>query len=267
MVPVQGAPVPAQGGVVPAQGTAVPAPGAGEPALDGEGATPLQLAMLPPDPVLARTAGLDIAVRYRPSGAGRMAGDWYDTLAMPGGDLLLVVGDVAGHGMDAVNGMVAARAAVRRLAAAGEGPPELLRKLNYGACHPADDGMTGTVVCGRYSPATRAMTWSRAGHLPPVLVRGGEARALEMPVGMMLGVDPDARYAELALPLVPGDALVLYTDGLIERRAASISDALADLVAVAGSAGPTADAHAARILATAASDTGDDACLLVVRVL
>jgi serine phosphatase RsbU (regulator of sigma subunit) len=215
---------------------------------------------------LAMAAGLDIAVRYRPAGTGLVAGDWYDTLLMPGGDLLLVVGDVAGHGVAAVTGMIAARSAVRALAAADESPSELLRKLNFGACH-AHDGTTGTIVCGRYNPATRVMRWGRAGHLPPVLVRDGAACALDVPHGLMLGVDTGARYDERDLHLLPGDTLLLYTDGLIERRAGSISDALADLEAAAIPAGPSADSHAARILASAASDTGDDACLLVVRVL
>jgi serine phosphatase RsbU (regulator of sigma subunit) len=215
---------------------------------------------------LARAAGLDIAVRYRPAGTNLVAGDWYDTLVMPSGDLLLVVGDVAGHGVDVVTGMVAARGAVRDLAAADESPPELLRKLNHGACRLAD-GITGTIVCGRYNPATRVMRWARAGHLPPVLVRDDAAWALDEPPGLMLGVDPEARYDERVLCLLPGDTLLLYTDGLIERRVGSISDALADLEAAAVPAEPSADRHAARILASAASDTGDDACLLVVRVL
>jgi hypothetical protein len=68
-------------------------------------------------------------------------------------------------------------------------------------------------------------------------------------------------------PLLAADTLLLYTDGLIERRAASISDALAEFAAAAVPAGPDADSHAARILASAASDTGDDACLLAVRIL
>lgn len=250
-------------------GPGVAAPGTGQDA-DGELATRLQRSVTLPDlmldPRLGKEAGLDIAVRYRPAGTGRVAGDWYDVLPMPGGDLLLVVGDIAGHGVSAVTAMVGARKALRGLADTGASPAELLRQLNYGACH-LTDGTTGTVICGRYNPARRELRWARAGHLPPVLVRDGAATTLPLPEGMLLGVDPAAEYAEVPLALRPDDTLLLYTDGLIERRAGSISDAIADLAAMARPGGPDAEAHATRIVAGAASDTGDDACLVVIRVL
>lgn len=239
---------------------------AGPEAGDHELATRLQFSLLPPDPRVARAAGVDIAVRYRPAGGGRqVAGDWYDVLPVPGGDLLLVVGDIAGHGVSAVTGMSSARNALRGLAGTGAGPRELLRQLNYGAVH-LTEGTTGTVICGRYHPATRMLRWARAGHLPPVLVRDGVASALDLPDGLLLGAQPDADYEEVSLQLRSGDTLLLYTDGLVERRAASISDSLADFVAAAVPGGPDADSHAARIFARAASDTGDDACLLACRI-
>jgi Stage II sporulation protein E (SpoIIE) len=250
-------------------GPGVAAPGTGADA-DGELATRLQRSVTLPDlildPRLGKEAGLDIAVRYRPAGTDRVAGDWYDVMPMPGGDLLVVVGDIAGHGVSAVTAMVGARKALRGLADTGASPAELLRQLNYGACH-LTDGTTGTVVCGRYNPARRELRWARAGHLPPVLVRDGAATPLPLPEGMLLGVDPAAEYAEVPLALRPDDTLLLYTDGLIERRATSISDAVADLAATALAVGPDAEAHASRIVAGAASDTGDDACLVVIRVL
>ena len=90
--------------------------------------------------------------------------------------MLLVVGDVAGHGIDAVTGMVAARNSLRGLAITGAGPAELLGMLNGVMCH-LTSGVVGTVVCGLYNPETRVLRWARAGHLPPVLVRGGTAAA------------------------------------------------------------------------------------------
>jgi hypothetical protein len=237
---------------------------------DAELATRLQRSVIVPDAPLdsrlAKDAGLDIAVRYRPAGTDRGAGDWYDVMPMPGGDLLLVVGDIAGHGVAAVTAMVGARRALRGLADTGASPAELLRQLNYGACH-LTDGLTGTVICGRYNPDRRELRWARAGHLPPVLVRDGAATTLPLPEGMLLGVDPAAEYAEVTLGLRPEDTLLFFTDGLIERRAVSISDVLADLAVTAQPGGPDAEAHASRIVAGAASDTGDDACLVVIRVL
>src|SRR6202035_2186286 len=97
-------------------------------------------------------AGVEVPVRYRPAEQGRLvAGDWYDALLLPDKKLLLVVGDITGHGIDAVTGMIAARNALRGLAATGAGPADLLKYLNYAAYH-LNEGMAGTVVCGRYDP-------------------------------------------------------------------------------------------------------------------
>jgi PAS domain-containing protein len=235
----------------------------------------LQQAIMPPDEQPVEAAGIDVAVRYRPVGEGYLVGgDWYDTLLLPGKDVLLVVGDVAGHGIDAVTGMVAARNSLRGLAITGAGPAQLLRLLNGVMCE-LTSGVIGTVVCGRYNPETHVLRWARAGHLPPVLVRGETASELPLPGGVLLGMDPDASYEEATQSLRPGDTLLLFTDGLIERRGESIIDVLGEFVAavtaVTSATGPggselTAAAQADRILASAVSDTGDDACLVAVRI-
>ena len=233
----------------------------------------LQQAIMPPDEQPVEAAGIDVAVRYRPVGEGHLVGgDWYDTLLMPSQDVLLVVGDVAGHGIDAVTGMVAARNSLRGLAITGSGPAELLRMLNGVMCD-LTSGVVGTVVCGLYNPDTSVLRWARAGHLPPVLVRGRTACELPLPGGVLLGMDPDATYEEATQSLEPGDTLLLFTDGLIEQRGESIVDVLREFVATvapvpAGQEGsqPTAAAQADRILATAVSDTDDDACLVAVRI-
>jgi serine phosphatase RsbU (regulator of sigma subunit) len=226
----------------------------------------LQRAIMPAGVRVMAAAGVDIAVRCLPAKPGSLvAGDWYDALQLPGGDLLFVVGDMAGHGIEAVTGMVTARNALRGLAVTGVDPDELIGKLNYTTCLFAE-GVTGTVICGRYSPGSRVLRWARAGHLPPVLVRGSAATVQPMPDGMLLGVQLESEYEQLELRLRSGDTLLFYTDGLIERRAASISDALAEFAATAVPADPDLDRHASRILASAVSDTGDDACLLAVRI-
>jgi serine phosphatase RsbU (regulator of sigma subunit) len=237
----------------------------------------LQRAILPPEEHPVEAAGIDVAVRYRPAGRGHLVGgDWYDTLVLPTGDVLLVVGDVAGHGIEAVTGMVAARNALRGLAVTGAGPGELLRLLNLTLCTLVD-GVIGTVVCGVYRPGAGDLRWARAGHLPPLLIRDGAADMLSLPGGVLLGMDPSASYEEISEPLRQGDTLVLFTDGLIERRDESISDALTEFAANASGlcgpdgAGPdgagSADLCADRLLASATSDTDDDACLVAVRIL
>jgi serine phosphatase RsbU (regulator of sigma subunit) len=227
----------------------------------------LQRAIMPSGTHTGETSGVEIAVRYRPAQARYLvAGDWYDALLLPGGDMLFVVGDIAGHGIDAVTGMVSVRNALRGLASTGADPRKLLSQLNF-ATSLFTEGDTGTVICGRYEHTTRQLHWARAGHLPPVLVRGGVAAVQPMPEGMLLGVDMTAEYEQVTLQLRTGDILLFYTDGLIERRAASISDALAEFAAKAVPVDADLDSYAARILASAGSDTGDDACLMAVRVL
>ncbi len=226
----------------------------------------LQEAIMPPTAEPVAAAGIEVAVRYRPVGPGHLVGgDWYDTLLLPTQEVLLVVGDIAGHGLDAVTGMVIARNCLRGLAITGAGPAELLAYLNSAICH-LIDGVLGTVVCGLYDPGRRVLRWARAGHLPPVMIRDGAAVTLPLPRGVLLGIDPDAVYEEFTASLAIGDTLLLFTDGLIERRDIPITEALDDFARRAAVPQPSAAALADHALAYAASDTGDDACLVAVRI-
>jgi serine phosphatase RsbU (regulator of sigma subunit) len=226
----------------------------------------LQEAIMPAGLGLAARAGIELAARWRPARPGfPVAGDWYDALPLPGGDLLLVVGDIAGHGIEAVAGMVAARNALRGLAVTGAEPRELVARLNHAACLFAED-VTGTVIVARYTPAGGRLRWARAGHLPPVLVRDGVGMVQPMPEGMLLGVYPEDTFEQAEFELLDGDTLLLCTDGLIERRTEPISDALAAFAAAAAPVGGDLDSHVKRLLDGSAADTGDDACLLALRV-
>jgi serine phosphatase RsbU (regulator of sigma subunit) len=226
----------------------------------------LQEAITPRSAKPVNAAGLDVAARYRPSGAASLvSGDWYDTVLLPSGEVLLVIGDIAGHGIEAVTGMVTARNSLRGLAITGAGPAALLRWLNDCACH-LTDGLMGTAICGLYAPATRSLRWARAGHLPPILVRHGSAEALPLPDGLLLGADPGTEYAEMTTYLQPGDTLLLFTDGLVERRGESIDDALAALTHLASKPVSDVGAFADELLASAASDTDDDTCLVAVHL-
>ena len=211
-------------------------------------------------------AGLDVAARYRPCLAGSLvSGDWYDTVLLPSKKVLLVVGDIAGHGLDAVTGMVAVRNSLRGLAITGAGPATLLDWLNRAAAH-FTDGVLGTAICGLYDPADRSLHWARAGHLPPILVRDGRAGQFPLPEGLLLGADPDARYTEDVTRLRLGDTLLMFTDGLIERRDETIDEALTTLLRAASRRVGDIGGYADHLLAEAASNTGDDACLVAVRI-
>jgi PAS domain-containing protein len=226
----------------------------------------LQQAITPWSSAPLSAAGLGIAARYRPAGpASLVSGDWYDTVLLPGGDVLLVVGDIAGHGIEAVTGMVELRNCLRGLAITGAGPASLMSWLNQVACY-LTDGTIGTAICGLYEPASRTLRWARAGHLPPLLVRAGAAAELPVPSGLMLGADPAASYAEETVVLRPGDVLLLFTDGLVERRDETIDDALAWLRRAASRPVQRIAEFADCLLSQARSDTGDDACLVAVEV-
>jgi serine phosphatase RsbU (regulator of sigma subunit) len=161
--------------------------------------------------------------------------------------------------------MVAARNSLRGLAITGAGPGALLGWLNSSACH-LTDGLIGTAICGLYAPASRSLRWARAGHLPPILVRREKAAELPVPDGLLLGVEPGAEYPEQTTRLRPGDTLLLFTDGLVERRNEPIDDALAALTRLASRPVSDVSVFADQLLASIASDTGDDTCLVAVHL-
>ncbi|MFD9303996.1 SpoIIE family protein phosphatase [Streptomyces sp. NPDC060048] len=227
----------------------------------------LQEAIVPEAPVLEATPGLQIAARYRPAAQEyRVGGDWYDVQPLPSGRVLLSVGDIAGHGIDAANGMVALRNALRGLAFTGCTPGRLMECLNEVALHTSGQP-TATALCGLYDPADHTLCWTGAGHPPPLLLREGRALFLEGPHNILLGAVPGAPYAERVTRLRPGDTLLLYTDGLIERRHSGLDESLAVLRGAAqrlAGAGP--DEQAERLMSEVSGDTDDDTSLVVVRV-
>ncbi len=225
----------------------------------------LQQAITPEIAQPVEAAGIEVAARYRPASQQHLVGgDWYDAVLLPGKSVLLVVGDVAGHGIGAVTGMVALRNHLRGLAVTGAGPGALLTWLNTAAFHLADT--MATVICGIYDPTDRTLRWARAGHFPPLLVRDGTATMPALPGGPLLGADPDAAYQEEVLQLQLGDAIVLFTDGLIERRDQPVDQGLTHLAGLASQPADDIGRFASVLLAATPSDTGDDTCLLAVRI-
>jgi serine phosphatase RsbU (regulator of sigma subunit)/PAS domain-containing protein len=225
----------------------------------------LQQAILPPADQPVHTSGLRVAVRYRAAEEdNRVGGDWYDAAMLPNEQVLLAVGDVAGHSITAVNGMIMLRNALRGLAVTGAGPGRLLSWLNSVAYDLTED-VTGTAVCGIFEPGTRTLRWARAGHLPPILVRDGAADPLPMPGGMLLGAVAEPSYEELRLELKPHDTLLMYTDGLIERRDSSLQDALNRLLTAASHPFEDLDHFLDHLLSTSTANTADDACLIGIQ--
>ncbi|HYN96203.1 MAG TPA: SpoIIE family protein phosphatase, partial [Pilimelia sp.] len=217
------------------------------------------LLALPAGPV--QRPGLEVGVVYRPAqDVARAGGDWYDVVPLPDDATLLAVGDVAGHGLVTAAVMAKLRHALAVLAVTSPDPGTLVTSLNRMVC--ADPtGPVGTVVVARYEPATARLTWAQAGHPPPILVSGGKARALPRPVGMLLGADPDARYAATATDLPADCRLLLYTDGLIERYGRRDLPATV-LAALAGADREPVDALLARLRP---ANVDDDTCALALR--
>ncbi|MFE5766127.1 SpoIIE family protein phosphatase [Streptomyces sp. NPDC056492] len=226
----------------------------------------LQHAIMPPAPASLEVPGIRIAVRYRPAESQSLVGgDWYDSVVLPNGKILLSVGDVAGHGIQAATGMVVLRNALRGLAVTGAGPAQLLAWLNRVAFH-LTSHLTATAVCAIYDPQTRTLQWARAGHLPPVLVRGADAQPFPLTSGLLLGALPDATFAEEEAQLEAEDILLMYTDGLVERRDIAVTDSLAQLLTIASRSAETLEKRLDTVLTYSASDTDDDTCLIGIEV-
>jgi serine phosphatase RsbU (regulator of sigma subunit) len=226
----------------------------------------LQRAILPLHDEAFDLPGLRTMVRYLPaSRAGRVGGDWYITAEMPGGHVLIAIGDVGGHGLAAAAGMARLRGALAGLAITGSPPERLVGWLNDLVHHVAPEH-TASVIAGYFDPASRTLTWAQAGHPPPVLVRGSWARPLSQPAGILLGAGRQ-EYAAATLALSPGDLLLLYSDGLVERRDQSIDDGLAQLSAAVRGVDDPELAIATALRALGAADLEDDTCLVALRVL
>jgi serine phosphatase RsbU (regulator of sigma subunit) len=189
---------------------------------------------------------------------------------IPRGATAIVVGDLAGHDIDAAVRMAQARSLLRALAIDRDEPPgRVLCRLDA-VLRQLHEGQTGTCVYGQLEQHAGAWTalLANAGHLPPLLITSETARYLDHPPEALLGVPapPQAR-SSVTVPLPPGATLLLYTDGLIERRDRSLDETLPELRDAAARAGnQPPDELCDRLLAQFGADPSDDVCILAVRI-
>jgi PAS domain S-box-containing protein len=171
--------------------------------------------------------GVQVAAAYRPAEVDvDVGGDWYDAFETTDGRIVVVVGDVAGHGVEAASLMGRVRNALRAYAFEDSDPATVLLRLHRLIRNQDDEAMV-TAFVARYEPATGLMSWSRAGHPPPLLVgRDGTTRFLDDVNGAPLGTMV-REYRTAIARLDPGALIVCYTDGLIERRDRVLDDGLA----------------------------------------
>ena len=209
-----------------------------------------------------------LSARYRPARqATAVGGDWYDAIPLGPGRLGLVVGDVVGHGLEAASSMGALRSALRAYALLGLEPAEVIRRLDRFAWTLEPRPM-GTVAYGIADTDGGVLRLASAGHPPPVLrTPDGRAQLLEAR-SVPLGVSPWATPAECEVELERGSTLLLYTDGVVERRDEPLEDGLERLRAVCEAAPPTPEGICDAVLAAFVSQaTPDDVALLAVQPL
>lgn len=231
----------------------------------------LQQALLPRR--LAAHPQLETTGRYLPGTVGMdVGGDWYDVVES-GDGLALVIGDVQGHGVQAAATMGQLRSAVRAFALGDRPPDEVMSSTNH-LLIDLDPGLFASCCYIRLDPATGVARAARAGHPPPLLRRpDGRTEVLDLPGGVVLGVDPKARYPVTELRMEPGAILALYTDGLVERPGVDIDEGITALRVALAKAGAPAARPGGRYLAGVADrltaiarhavDRPDDIALLL----
>lgn len=230
----------------------------------------LQRSLLPER--LPAVPGWELAADYRPASAG-VGGDWYDALLLPDGDVLLVLGDIAGHGLAAAGAMAQMRNALRAYAVEDSDPAVVLTRLDRLVALLTPDEMV-TAAVARLDPASGSVTVASAGHPAPVVTRAGAGYEL-LPVdpGPPLGTGlllQDPQRTSVMAQLAPGDALLMASDGMFERRDQALD---ASLQAFAGHVGvvvrteadPASALHALLDHARPSGSDDDATLLLVVR--
>jgi phosphoserine phosphatase RsbU/P len=224
----------------------------------------LQRSLLPS--ALPRHPQIEFASRYAPAERGDVGGDWYDAFQLPSGDVWVMAGDVTGHGLNPAIIMGRLRSAMRAYALLGMSPEDVLRGANR-KLQFFEPGAMATVVCGVLSPPFREFRVCSAGHPPPIVAtRDGGARLLHVSPTPPLGVLADIEPSPLHCPLQDGSTLVLFTDGLVERRGELITHGFERLRSVVRSESPERLCGEVMDSLIGQYVPDDDVALLVLRV-
>jgi phosphoserine phosphatase RsbU/P len=223
----------------------------------------VQESLLPTD--LPDVDGLEFASRFVAAEDFGVGGDWYDAFRLPNGRIGVVIGDVAGSGLQAAVVMGRLRSALRAYALESESPSDVLFRLERKFAHFEPTAMA-TVLYLIIEPDLESFTSSSTAHPPPIVARpGAEATVLDCSPSPPIGAHIDTQRVDVVSELVPGMAVAVYTDGLIERRGESIDLGLERLRA-AFYAGPPEEVCAAVMSALiGSSPVADDTALLVFR--
>jgi sigma-B regulation protein RsbU (phosphoserine phosphatase) len=177
----------------------------------------LQASMLPlRHPLFHDRSDLEVAGRVEP--AASVGGDFFDTFLTADDRLFLCIGDVSGHGIGASLLMARTIGLIRSLAMSATGPEAVLEQLNAFLCEGNDTCLFVTLFCGYLEPTRGTLTYSNAGHLPPLLIQAGVCTELPLPRGLLAGISPQARYRSETVQLNRSDLLFAYTDGLSEAE-------------------------------------------------
>jgi putative methionine-R-sulfoxide reductase with GAF domain len=230
---------------------------------DRMAAEALQRSLLPSTP--HRVGPLEFAARYVPAERSGVGGDWYDVFELDNGDIWVVVGDVVGHGLHAATVMGRIRSALRAYALLSPSPDEALALTDRKVLH-FEMGNMATVAVGVISPPYDEMHISLAGHPPPVVaVPGRPAELVDIRAGLPLGVNLKGTRPVGSVPLPPDSVVVLYTDGLVERRGEVIDQGLDRLREAVAPGPPAAVCH--RVMAHMIGNTPseDDVAVLAFR--
>jgi PAS domain S-box-containing protein len=228
----------------------------------------LQRSLLPDR--LPQIPGVLLAARYVPASTDmQVGGDWYDVLHLPDGQVGLVIGDVAGHGLRAASTMAQLRMALRSSALEELSPAAVVRRVHRLLERLAPSEIA-TLIYVVLDPDSGMIRFANAGHPPPlVILESGEASYLEQGLAPPLGATRlSDGYVEAVSPFPPGSTILLYTDGLVERRGASIRDGLARLKTEASAAASDLDSLCDHLLVSlAGGDVSDDIALLALRLV